>query len=202
MSLPGTYNVIISALGVSLQGSAADLAATHGIEPVDVQLPAAASMTEWVKTDANTAAGTLPDSHGLSNGKFDVFWTGGNRYGVDGTIVANALSLDGGEGDDFPASGNATVVVCRQTALDLSFDGDNLVLIGAMATRGGLLVFRDAAGVVVGAPATLRANFPWGWATGMGVNPLAGNAIASASVSNSDVAGDANFQLTGLQHAA
>ena len=32
--------------------------------------------------------------HGYSNGNFDVFWEGGRRYGVPGTISTNALTLD------------------------------------------------------------------------------------------------------------
>ena len=43
----------------------------------------------------------LPAGHGLVNGKFDAFWTGGKRYGLDGTINGNALTLDGGAGDNF-----------------------------------------------------------------------------------------------------
>jgi hypothetical protein len=202
MALAGSFNIIISALGVSLQGSGGDLLASEGIEPVDIALPAPKAVTDWVKTDANTAAGDLPAGHGFSSGKVDVFWTGGKRYSVDAVIVVNALSLDGGAGDDFPANGNLTVVVCPQTALDVSFDGDNLVLIGAMSTKASLLIFRDGGGAVVGDPIVLRANFPWAWATGIGTNPLSGNAIASASVSNSDTAGTAAFKLTGLQYAA
>jgi len=202
MSLQGTYEVIISALGITIQGSAGTLQASEGIEPVDITVPAAHGIGNWVKTDANTAAGNLPAGHGFSNGKFDVFWQGGKRYGVDGTIAVNAITLDGGAGDDFPASGELTVLACPQTALDLTFDGDNLVLIGAVSTRDALLLFRDAAGALVGSPVELLANAPWGWAAGRGTSPLAGNAVAKASISNSDPAGTANFKLTGLQYAA
>lgn len=202
MSLQGNYEVIISALGITIQGTSGTLQASQGIDPVDTTIPAAKPLTSWVKTDANTAAGNLPAGHGLTDGKFDVFWNGGKRYGVDGTIATNALSLDGGAGDDFPASGDLTVVVCPQTPLDLTFDGDNLVLIGAISTRGGLLIFRDSGGAVVGNPVELIASVPWGWATGRGTNPLRGNAVASGSVSNSDTAGSAGFKLTGLQYAA
>lgn len=202
MSLSGSYEIIISALGVTIQGSSGTLLADEGIEPVDKIVPAAKAVSAWVKTDANTAAGNLPAGHGFSTGKFDVFWTGGKRYGVDGTVAVNALSLDGGAGDDFPASADETVVACPQTALDLTFDGDNLVLIGAVSNRAALLLFRDSGDSMIGDPVELLAGAPWGWATGRGVNPLSGNAVASASVSNSDAAGTAHFKLTGLQHAA
>lgn len=201
MSLPGTYEVIIAAQGITIQGSQGTLQASQGIEPVDTTVPAAKTVTDWVKTDANTAGGNLPVGHGFTDGKFDVFWTGGKRYGLDGTITTNALMLDGGAGDDFSESGDLTIVVCPQKLLDLTFDGDNLVLVGAISTRGGLLIFRDAGGAVVGEPAELFQNVPWGWATGRGTNPLAGNAVASASISNSSTAGEAGFKLTGLQYA-
>ena len=201
MSLSGSYEVIISALGISIQGTSGTLQASQGIDPVDTTIPAAKAVTDWVKTDANTADGNLPAGHGFTDGKFDVFWDGGKRYGLDGTIVTNALTLDGGEGDDFPATADETVVVCPQTALDLTFDGDNLVLIGAISTRDGLLLFRDSGGTLVGNPVELLANVPWGWATGRGTNPLAGNAVASGSISNSSTAGTMGFKLTGLQYA-
>ena len=201
MSLSGSYEVIISALGISIQGTSGTLQASQGIDPVDTTIPAAKAVTDWVKTDANTADGNLPAGHGFTDGKFDVFWDGGKRYGLDGTIVTNALTLDGGDGDDFPATADETVVVCPQTALDLTFDGDNLVLIGAISTRAGLLLYRDSGGVLVGNPVELLANVPWGWATGRGTNPLAGNAVASGSISNSSTAGTAGFKLTGLQYA-
>lgn len=201
MSLPGTYEVIISALGISIQGNSGTLQASQGIDPVDTTLSVAKAVSAWVKLDAATAAGNLPAGHGFVSGKFDVFWDVGKRYGLDGTISTNALSLSGGAGNDFPATGTTTVVACPQKALDLSFDGDNLVLIGAISTRGGLLLFRDSGGVLVGSPVELLANVPWGWATGRGTNPLAGNAVASGSVSNSSTAGTAGFKLTGLQHA-
>ena len=65
-----------------------------------------------------------------------------------------------------------------------------------------MLLFRDSAGALVGNPVVLLPNVPWGWATGRGANPLAGNPVASGSISNSDTAGTAGFKLTGLQYAA
>ena len=74
--------------------------------------------TGWTDVDANTASCTLPSGHGYTNGNFDVFWTisGVNyrRYGVPGTISTNTLSLDGGGGDNFPATSTTGVVVCKR----------------------------------------------------------------------------------------
>jgi hypothetical protein len=103
---------------------------------IEMTLPAGKVVTSWVKTDANTAACNLPAGHGYTNGNFDVYWvdTGVQkiRYGVPGTIATNALSLDGGSGDDFPASATVGVVVTRQVAYPSAFsiDGDNVKIIG------------------------------------------------------------------------
>ena len=201
MSLKGSYQTIIAANGVSIQGGVSVFAAQQGIEPVDTELAAGAAVSAWVKDDANTASGNLTAGHGLSTGKFDVFWTGGRRYNVDGTVTVNALALDGGAGDDFPANGTSGIVVCPPTTLDVTFDGDNLVLIGALLSRLGLLIFWDSGGALIGDPVDLRALLPWGWATGFGNNPLAGNAVDHVTVSNGSSEGTAAFKLTGLQYA-
>lgn len=114
-------------------------------------------------------------------------------------ITSGQLKIDQGDGTSLPPQGTA-LVVSKQIGLDLSFDGDNLVLIGAIARRGGLLLFRDSAGALIGEPAVLLADRSWGWAKGRGVNPLRGNAVASATVSNGSAEGSAAFKLTGLQH--
>lgn len=98
---------------------------------IDYTLPAGKTVTSWVKTDADTAACVLPGSHGLSSGKFDCYWTESGvakqRHGVDGTVTVNALALDGGTGDDFPASATADVVVNSQYAITVQSDGDKAV---------------------------------------------------------------------------
>ena len=104
-----SLNYSVSVGGIS---SSRTISGDDKIE-TDVTLPAGKAVTGWTKTDSNTAAATLPGGHGYTNGKFDVYWSGGRRYGVDGTISTNALSLDGGIGDAFPASSTTGVVVTR-----------------------------------------------------------------------------------------
>ena len=41
MSLQGQYEIIISALGITIQGSSGTLLASQGIDPVDTTVPAA-----------------------------------------------------------------------------------------------------------------------------------------------------------------
>lgn len=72
---------------------------------------AATAGTLTTRTDADTGVITLSGGHGLSSGTGDVFWndttTGikGSRRGMTWTVSVNALTVDGGAGDDLPDSG-------------------------------------------------------------------------------------------------
>lgn len=119
----------------------------------EVPLPVAHALSSWVKTDADTAAGNLAAGHGLSTGVFDIYWDGGQRYGVDCTITTNAVALDGGAGTDFPASANATVRMSPRTTINTQIDGDaiqiafvKLVYADEESDERGRLLFEDAAG--------------------------------------------------------
>ena len=92
--------------------------------------------TAWTKTDANTGTATLASGHGiLQDDKVDVFWDGGVRYNMDAiTVAGNDVTVDGGAGDDLPAS-DTTMVLCKITELDTDFDGDLASLIVAHSLR-------------------------------------------------------------------
>ncbi len=110
-------------------------------------LTAGKLVTAWVKTDADTAACNLPAGHGYSSGKMDVMWNDGAncRYGVDGTVSTNALTLDGGAGDDFPASATADVIVCTPQTFDVDFTITSvLVLLSVICDQACHVSFRDA----------------------------------------------------------
>lgn len=130
----GSFNKAFSLGGYSFSNGAVAGATFDGVVVIEATLAAGKTVTSWVKTDADTAACDLPSGHGYSNGNFDVFWSSGGvnycRYGVPGTISTNALSLDGGAGDDFPASATSGVVVTKQTSITCNIDGDNVVLFG------------------------------------------------------------------------
>lgn len=176
---------------------------------VEVTLAAAKSVSSWVKTDANTAACNLASGHGQTDGKFDVYWSGGRRYGVDGTIATNALSLDGGSGDDFPASATTGVVVCKQTKINAAIDGDNVSLIAfcidvaGSTGYGTRLTFFDAinaGGSAVGSGLDLDPNTPQVYHIAAGVtNPLTGSPILSLTASNGDATYSAVLKIKGVQ---
>ena len=82
------------------------------------------------RTDDNTGVATLSTGHGiLTNDVVDVYWDGGVRFGMLATVSGNAVSLDGGAGDNLPAQDTAVTVV-KQTPIEVNFDGDTLKIIG------------------------------------------------------------------------
>lgn len=176
---------------------------------VTATIPYGFTVTSWVKTDANTAACNLPSGHGYSNGNFDVFWTESGvqkvRYGVAGTISTNALSLDGGTGDDFPATATSGVVVCRQVTVNVTLDGDNLSLAGmcmeytdSTATSVGHLTFKDAASDEIFAKTTV-ANVPYPFdITGGQSNPMTGDVIANCYATNGSTTANATLKILQL----
>lgn len=199
MSLTATYGLRLTAAGVDINVNFTRTA-DAGIEPLSTSVAAGKTVTDWVKTDANTAGCNLPGGHGYTDGKMTAFWEGGCRYDVDGTIVTNALTLDGGAGDDFPANGT-TVVVCKQTEHALTFDGDNLVVLGIAATKRSIVIFKDS-GPAVLAAVEIAAGEAWSWLADTGAaNPLTGNAVATVDVANGDATDASDITMTGLQDA-
>jgi len=151
----------------------------------DIALAAGKAVTEWVKTDADTAACSLATGHGYSSGKMDVYWSGGVRYDVDGTVDGDSLSLDGGSGDDFPDSATTGVVVCTPQQINAAIDGDNVAMIVADSTQRAHLYFEDSDGAEVGTIEVETANEPYIWHDTSGfTNPLTGNPATVCYASN------------------
>jgi len=199
MSLTGSYNVIVSAGGVSISQTAVDVTGDSAVPPISETLTAGTSVATWVKTDADTGTATLAEGHGLTSGTYDVYWSGGVQYGCTGTVTDNDLALDAGSGDDFPASATTGMIVCEQQDFACGFDGDNAVLLGAYCDQRTHLSFKDSGDAVVYA-LELTAAQPWGWNGTAGSSPITGNAIATISMScGSTTAG--NLKFTGLQNA-
>lgn len=201
------YGASLSAGGIEIQKTITRTAdAALGWE---ITLAVAHAVTDWVKTDANTAACNLTAGHGQTDGKFDVFWTESSvnkrRYGVDGTIVTNALSLDGGAGDDFPASATTGIVVCKQTAINTAIDGDNLAILGisleyasSSSTSRGHVEMQDSGDAVIEA-ISLAANSPVIYdITGGASNVFTGNAITETRASHNDATYTATLKICGV----
>lgn len=205
-----TYGVAVSSGGVSIQQTIQRT--SDGPIALETSLTAGKAVTSWVKTDANTAACDLPSGHGYSNGDFDVFWSSGGtnyaRYGVPGTISTNALSLDGGAGDDFPASATTGVVVCKQTQANLLIDGDNLKILAIVvestsssSTSTASVMFEDSAGDTI-AQLDLVANKPVVYdVAGGSSNPFTGDVITNLLMGNGSSSESLTLKVVGMQDA-
>jgi hypothetical protein len=194
------YNVNISGGGLSISGSKTrETDDAQGLAPV---IPAGKTVTSWVKTDSDTADCNLPSGHGYASGNFDVYWDGGRRYGVPGTVTSDALALDGGTGDDFPASATVGVVVCRQVQVNVAIDGDALALLGIKAhyadrnaTTPAGITFKDAGDADI-AHLDLQANRPVVIdVEGGDDNPFTGNPITYALASNGSAVAEVTIQI-------
>jgi len=204
MSLKGTYNLTVTALGINVVGNA-EREATTGIDPVDDVLPVgvAGTMTGW--TDVNTCEVTIAGTTLTVANVVDLHWDGGSRGGMTVTGVAyDVVSLDGGYGDDIPApdsGATVAVVVTVPQTYDVTFDGDNLVLIGVGTSRQSRVTFFDSSNAVL-ETVYLAANSAWGWASDLGgTNPLAGNAVSYIKASNGNATYTSTIKITGLQYA-
>ena len=168
--------------GISISGTASRTAS--GQISHQVTAPAGKTVTDWAKTDADTAACNLPDDHGYSTGTFDVYWSGGVRYGVPGTVSSNALTLDGGAGTDFPASATTGVIVSNRVEINVDFDADDAEIVMVHSSLRGHIDWQDSGDATLDA-AELAAGEVWQWLNGSGItNPLTGNAVDKAFVSS------------------
>lgn len=178
--------------------------------PYEITLNTAHAVSSWVKTDADTAAGNLAASHGQTSGTYDVYWDGGARYGVDVTVSTNALALDGGAGDDFPASATSTVVVCKQKQINTMIDGDavkiafiNLSYLDSAAVGVGRLLFEDGAGDDIAdldeADGIVANRAKVIDVEGGDTNVFSGDPITSCKASHSNTAEAATLQIVTLE---
>lgn len=161
----------------------------------DIPLAGGKAASSWVKTDADTAACNLAPGHGYSTGKMDVYWTSGTtglerRYDVDVTVTGDALTLDGGSGDDFPETDDTTVIVCTHQQINMAIDGDNVDVIAALAGVRAHIHAEDADGDVIG-DIDLYADEVWMWHDKCDfTNPLTGDPVTVLYVSQGTATAD------------
>lgn len=152
-----------------------------------ITLENGSSASSWTKSDADTAACDVASGSPITTGVVDVYWAGGVRYGVDCTRTINALALDGGTGDNFPDSSDATVVVAQQQQINVSIDGDLAMIVGVLTTVPSHVDFQDATGDSIRA-LSMVANEPDMWDSSMSTNPYTGDPIVKAMASNGTLA--------------
>ena len=201
------YGVSLAAGGVSLQRTVNRTG--DGAIGSQVTLPVGKAISDWVKTDANTAAGNLAGGHGWSSGTYDFHWYESdvykNRYGVTVTITTNAVAADGGSGDDFPASATSGIVMTPPVTINVLIDGDELEILGRLAdatrdssTADAHLLFEDSAGDDI-AELDLAANEPRIYdIAGGATNPFTGDVIISCKASNGSSSEALTLKIVGV----
>jgi len=175
----------------------------EGLIDINVDLPAGLAAEIATKTDGDTCTITLPSGHGLTDGDYDVHWGADSvHYGAAGTIVANELSLDGGDGDDFPAGGE-DVVVSKRTVIVMPLSGDLLTAIAVHCTRRAHVEFLSGAAASIKA-LKLAAGAARRWAADLGfdsTNPLAAATVATVAASCGDAEEAGNLSIPAIYDA-
>lgn len=183
----GKATILFSGLGTSGQ---IDISRTKdAVAAREISLPAGHTVTDWVKTDGDTAACNLPADHGQTDGVFDAFWEVDGvsycHYGATATITTNAVALDGGSGDDFPASATTGVVLTKQVAVALDVVGNNLSMLIAHCDQMAHVDLQETAGTSHLAFLIAAANEGYLYSQYTGVaNPIAGDTVNFAMASN------------------
>ena len=188
MSLSSTITVIYSVGGVGGQASISKTA--DGGEPRSVSLAAATQCVAntFVMTDANTAACDLSGGHGLVTDVYDVYWTDGVRYGVTGTVTSNSVALEGGEGDDFPAT-NTSVTLAAQQEITIPITGNGASVILAHPTVRSHVDFQGSDNTSHWQH-DIAANEPLFWCSESGIdNPILGDTVSKVMASTGSTSG-------------
>ncbi len=153
----------------------------------DSALAAGKAGTLTTRTDNDTGVATVSTGHGIITAdKVDVYWEDGIRYGMDATVAVNAVTIDGGAGDNLPILTTA-LVVCKQTIVDTDFDGATVEQIIAAGSTRCHLHFQQGGGTSIFAVEIPSSREFWEWHTGSPVtNPFGTDVIGKVCVSNGD----------------
>jgi len=155
------------------------------------KIPAAKSGSLTTRTDADTGVATMSAGHGIVTGdRIDVYWTeagvAGCRRGMAATVATNAVTIDGGAGDNLPTQGT-TVILAVAQEFNLELTGDDVIGLSVYTEKRGAFVFTDNADALIYGKHLPRDGQVWGWDNGSGeTNPVAGGAIGKVYLSHSD----------------
>lgn len=201
MAVNVTYGLSVSGSGASIQSQVVR-SGSASIGFTDT-LAAAKTGSLTTRTDNTDGELTMTAGHGITTAAvIDLYWAGGNRYGVVvGTVATNAVPISGGAGDNLPAGSTAITAVVQSTA-NIYIDGDNTELL-AIELRtndrtlrtAGHAAFYDADDALVAA-VDLVANVPQVYDLASGItNPFTGDPITYAKISQAGSVTTETYQL-------
>lgn len=170
----------------------------EAIERATPTVPGAKTGTLTTRTDNDTGVATMAGGHGFATSdKIDLFWAGGSRRNMTATVSVNAVTLDGGSGDNLPVVSTA-VTAMKPHEVAFSVEGDDLVALAASSPQRGWIVLiddADAEALVY----EFESNSGQPWAEGNGItNPVAGDTIVSAKFSHASTS-DQVMKLVGVR---
>ncbi len=159
----------------------------------DVSIAVAKVGQLTTRTDNDTGVVTMVAGHGFATSdKIDLFWnvsgTYGSRRNMTATVATNAVTLDGGSGDNLPAL-NSAVTAMKPTSTTFVVTGNACTAIAVRAPQGGFIVFTESGPTdIAAATYTLTPSSPgriWMLSTG-DTNPLAGKTTTTVKFSHGD----------------
>jgi hypothetical protein len=202
MTVNVTYAASISGGGLAIQSSV--IRSGSASISLAETLPAAKTGTLSTRTNDTTGTLTMVAGHGLTTGAIiDLYWAGGNRYGVVvGTVATNSVPISGGDGDNLPIATTAITAVVQQN-VNIFIDGDETKIIAfALRTNDplsrvpGHISLFDAEDDLI-AEIDLVANVPTilDLVSNISNNPLTGDPITYLRVSTGGSSSTENYQL-------
>lgn len=188
-----------SLLGVTFSMDQGVTSDNGGIGQPTVTAATAGSLT--TRTDANTGvftattAGAIAAAGIVSTDKVDVYWEGGSRRWMTATVATDAVTIDGGAGDDLPVVTTAMTIKEPQSE-EHAFDGDDCVGFGVVSPDySATVVFRQADGTEIFA-VELDAGESYVWSSLSAVtNPLAGVDVGLITWSHASVDGSSMISV-------
>jgi hypothetical protein len=178
-----------------------------GFIAIEPTVNTAKALGGWVKgVGDGDATATLTAGHLWSTGVGDVYWTGGRRYDVTVTIATDAVTLEAGTGDVYPATANATVKLAMHQQVNQIIDGDLLEFLAicfesttAGSTARGHVHAEDAAADVI-ADLDFDANEPRFWDVDSGqTNSFTGDVIAALYITMDSTTESVKCKVVGIQ---
>jgi hypothetical protein len=146
------------------------------LEKASPSVPVAKVGQLTTRTDNDTGVLTMAGGHGFATSdKLDVFWSGGRRRNMTATVSVNAVTVDGGSGDNLPT--NLTFITAmKPVEVAISFDGADAVGLMVSSPVPGFIAFYDDAGT----PAVITdATYEFEAAAGEGKTWVDGNGITN-----------------------
>jgi hypothetical protein len=169
----------------------------ESVSSTSLNTPAVGSLS----TRASDTAGTITDNdHTTLEGEvIDIYWDGGSAYGATvGTVTGTTIPFTGAAGDVMPTQDTA-VTYCKQTDIDVAFDGDEMDTITQTFSTDGMATFYDSGDAAL-YNVDITSTTPAIWYNTSGVTrPITGNPVEKVSISNKTTAGD--YQLIVLKNS-